>query len=73
MLFNHTANWCRDPERSQDIEKIVLPAVIFLTVMLAAVLFGRMTIKGKLTAVWHTCCHWLEGNSEIVVGNSKRV
>ncbi|XP_016306515.1 putative interleukin-17 receptor E-like [Sinocyclocheilus anshuiensis] len=39
------SNWCRDPERSQDIEKILLPAVIFLTVILAAVLFGRMTIK----------------------------
>lgn len=39
------SNWCRDPERSQDIEKILLPAFIFLTVILAAVLFGRMTIK----------------------------
>ncbi|XP_067235770.1 interleukin-17 receptor E-like protein [Chanodichthys erythropterus] len=40
-------NWCRDPERSQvqDIEKILLPAVIFLTVILAAALFSRLTIK----------------------------
>uniref|UniRef100_A0A8C1PNI3 Interleukin 17 receptor E-like n=1 Tax=Cyprinus carpio TaxID=7962 RepID=A0A8C1PNI3_CYPCA len=44
-------NWCPVPERSQDIEKILLPALIILTVILAAVLFGRMTIKGKPTLV----------------------
>uniref|UniRef100_A0A8C1C0C0 Interleukin 17 receptor E-like n=1 Tax=Cyprinus carpio carpio TaxID=630221 RepID=A0A8C1C0C0_CYPCA len=46
--FSH---WCPVPERSQDIEKILLPALIILTVILAAVLFGRMTIKGKPTLV----------------------
>uniref|UniRef100_A0A672RVQ2 Putative interleukin-17 receptor E-like n=1 Tax=Sinocyclocheilus grahami TaxID=75366 RepID=A0A672RVQ2_SINGR len=44
-------SWCRVPERSQDIEKILLPALIILTVILVAVLFGRMTIKGKPTVV----------------------
>ncbi|XP_043083268.1 putative interleukin-17 receptor E-like [Puntigrus tetrazona] len=39
------SNWCRDPERSQDIEKILLPAVIFLMLIMAAVLFGRIKIK----------------------------
>uniref|UniRef100_A0A8C2C3D1 Interleukin 17 receptor E-like n=1 Tax=Cyprinus carpio TaxID=7962 RepID=A0A8C2C3D1_CYPCA len=39
------SSWCPVPERSQDIEKILLPALIILTVILAAVLFGRMTIK----------------------------
>uniref|UniRef100_A0A8C2GZ46 Interleukin 17 receptor E-like n=1 Tax=Cyprinus carpio TaxID=7962 RepID=A0A8C2GZ46_CYPCA len=45
------SSWCPVPERSQDIEKILLPALIILTVILAAVLFGRMTIKGKPTLV----------------------
>nr|XP_002666936.2 putative interleukin-17 receptor E-like [Danio rerio] len=40
-------NWCHDPDsdHSEDIEMILLPAVIFLTVILAVVLFGRLTIK----------------------------
>ncbi|XP_039513960.1 putative interleukin-17 receptor E-like isoform X1 [Pimephales promelas] len=42
-------NWCRAQERShfQDIEKIFLSAVIFLTVILAAALFCRLTIKDE--------------------------
>ncbi|XP_051548492.1 putative interleukin-17 receptor E-like [Myxocyprinus asiaticus] len=48
--------WCRYPDRSyiQEMEKIIMPAAIFLTVILAVALVGKMTIRdgGKRRTVW---------------------
>ncbi|XP_051975110.1 putative interleukin-17 receptor E-like isoform X1 [Xyrauchen texanus] len=50
------SNWCSDPKISyiQEMEKIIMPAVVFLTVILAAALVGKMTIRdaGKRRTVW---------------------
>lgn len=66
-----SANWCRDPERSYygKVEKIIVPAVVFLTLLLAGAFITKMTIKGKLTHMlpWATRKHF-----EVVVGNGEK-
>ncbi|XP_057185785.1 putative interleukin-17 receptor E-like isoform X3 [Triplophysa rosa] len=49
------SNWCRDQERSYygKFEKIIVPAAVFLTVLLAAAFIAKMTIKdGSKRTLW---------------------
>lgn len=61
-------NWCRDLERSYygKFEKIIVPATVFLTLLLAAAFIAKMTVKGKLT---HLLLQATRKHFEVAVGN----